>query len=197
MVEHELPLVVRDRIEGMLGDHHPGPHPGVEVAVHPDDFRPRQPTRPPGTVGHRAMRLMPRRDGRGPEVQHPGGWARHAHHRQAGQDRGELLAVCPHTLGLHPPGAACRRPRLPHGRPGIRGDRLPPPPQRHHRRAGRHGREDPAAGPDAEPRWLRARPTARRGAGIGTTAAPDRSRGHLTHAADPPSYSTALCAVPC
>jgi hypothetical protein len=39
VVEHKLPLVVRDRIEGMLGNHHPGPHPGVEVAVYPDDFR--------------------------------------------------------------------------------------------------------------------------------------------------------------
>ena len=42
IIEHELPLVVCDRIEGMLGDHHPGPHPGVEVAVHPDDFRLRE-----------------------------------------------------------------------------------------------------------------------------------------------------------
>src|SRR6266511_5345568 len=32
IIENELPLVVCDRIEGMLGDHHPGPHPGVQVA---------------------------------------------------------------------------------------------------------------------------------------------------------------------
>ena len=83
----------------------------------------------------------------------------------------ELLAIRHHALELHPPGAACRRPRLPHGRPGVRGDRLPPPPQRHHRRAGRHGRKDPAAGQDAEPRRVRARPTARCGAGIATTEA--------------------------
>src|SRR4030095_10412987 len=39
IIEHELPLVVSDRIEGMIGDHYPGPHPGVEIAVHPNGFR--------------------------------------------------------------------------------------------------------------------------------------------------------------
>src|SRR5437879_5017226 len=29
IIENELPMVVRDRIEGMLGDHHPGSHPEV------------------------------------------------------------------------------------------------------------------------------------------------------------------------
>ena len=33
------PLVVRDRMKGCSATTNPGPHPGVEVAVHPDNFR--------------------------------------------------------------------------------------------------------------------------------------------------------------
>ena len=50
--------------------------------------------------------------------------------------------------------------------------------------AGRHRRADPAAGQDAEPRRLRARPPARCGAGIATTAALGRSRGQRVKRTD-------------
>jgi hypothetical protein len=62
-------------------------------------------------------------------------------------------------------------------RPTAWAARLPPPPQRHHRRAGCHGRENPATGQDAEPRRFRARPPARCGEGLEMTEALGRSRG--------------------
>ena len=47
------------------------------------------------------------------------------------------------------------RPGHPHRRRGLRADRVPPLSKRHHLRGRRHGRADPAAGPDAAPRRLR------------------------------------------
>ena len=44
----------------------------------------------------------------------------------------------------------------------VYGDRLSPPPQRHHRGDRRHRRPDTTAGQDAKPRWIRARRPARR-----------------------------------
>src|SRR2546426_6101993 len=38
VVEEKLSLIVGDRVKGMLGHHHPGAHPGMEVTVHPDQL---------------------------------------------------------------------------------------------------------------------------------------------------------------
>ena len=153
-----------------LGSHHPARWPGLATGQR--DRRARQ------ADLRGAMRLVPRREGRGPKVQPR--WSAGAARWLLTSRSGPIGSFWQYATTLWSyirRAQPVRRPRLPHSRPGVRGDRLPPPPQWHHRRAGRHGREDPAAGQDAEPRRLRARPPARCGAGIATAEALGRSRG--------------------
>ena len=74
-----------------------------------------------------------------------------------------LTMVRHHALGLHQPVATLRRARLAHGRTGLRGDGVPALRERDRGRARRHRRPDAAAGEDAQPVRIRARPTPRRG----------------------------------
>src|SRR6185295_19522887 len=92
-----------------------------------------------------------------------GGRARYARYSEAAQDRGQLLALCDHGMGLRQSRHAFQSARSVEAARGLRGGSVYTKPQRHHRKQPCDGCKESAQGEDAEPRRLCGGPAAGRG----------------------------------
>lgn len=110
----------------------------------------------------RAVRVLPRRPGRGRDRRAARRRAGHARLGEAAQDRRQLLALRADPVRLHPAGDADERTAIAQRRRGLRGLGLRAVPERARPGERRARRRHPGRRPHAEPRRVRSRSQARR-----------------------------------